>query len=167
VSRPGTLPVELGLRGAVVELRQATIDDVAAIVRLLADDPLGRMRETASVDADPEPYHRAFQAIDSDPDQLLLVVTDGVTVVATMQVTFIPGLSRRGALRAQIEAVRVAVSHRSAGLGAAMMGWVIEHARARGCAVIQLTTDKSRADAHRFYQRLGFVASHEGMKLTL
>jgi GNAT superfamily N-acetyltransferase len=95
------------------------------------------------------------------------VAADGAEVVATMQLTFIAGLSRRGALRMQIEAVRVAASQRGRGLGAAMMEWAIERARLRGCAVVQLTTDKSRTDAHRFYQRLGFLASHEGLKLTL
>jgi GNAT superfamily N-acetyltransferase len=84
-----------------------------------------------------------------------------------MQVSFLPGLARRGSLRAQIEAVRVAGSTRGSGLGAAMMTWAIDEARRRGCALVQLTSDKSRADAHRFYQRLGFVPSHEGMKLAL
>jgi GNAT superfamily N-acetyltransferase len=84
-----------------------------------------------------------------------------------MQLTFIPGLARRGALRAQIEAVRVADGLRGTGLGSAMLRWAIDEARRRGCALVQLTTDKSRGDAHRFYRRLGFVASHEGMKLTL
>jgi len=88
-------------------------------------------------------------------------------IVGTLQLSFLPGLARRGALRAQIEAVRVAQGERGSGLGAAMMGWAIEEARRRGCALVQLTTDKSRADAHRFYARLGFVASHEGMKLAL
>ncbi len=88
-------------------------------------------------------------------------------IVGTMQLSFLPGLARRGALRAQIEAVRVAQSQRGSGLGAAMMGWAIEEARRRGCALVQLTTDKSRTDAHRFYARLGFVATHEGMKLAL
>jgi ribosomal protein S18 acetylase RimI-like enzyme len=88
-------------------------------------------------------------------------------IVGTMQLSFLPGLARRGALRAQIEAVRVAESTRGSGLGAAMMRWAIEESRRRGCALVQLTSDKSRADAHRFYERLGFVASHEGMKLKL
>ena len=84
-----------------------------------------------------------------------------------MQLSFLPGLSRQGALRAQVEAVRVRVDQRGRGLGEAMVRWVVEEARRRGCALVQLTTDKSRDDAHRFYERLGFVASHEGMKLTL
>lgn len=84
-----------------------------------------------------------------------------------MQLSFLPGLARRGALRAQIEAVRVHESNRGRGLGAAMLGWAIEEARRRGCGLVQLTTDKARPDAHRFYERLGFVASHQGMKLRL
>jgi GNAT superfamily N-acetyltransferase len=87
--------------------------------------------------------------------------------VATLQLSFIPGLARRGALRAQIEAVRVADACRGGGLGAAMMVWAIGEARRRGCALVQLTSDKSRTSAHRFYERLGFVATHEGMKLAL
>jgi len=96
-----------------------------------------------------------------------VVAVDGPDVVGTMQLSFIPGLSRQGALRAQVEAVRVAAGHRGRGLGAAMLGWAIAEARRRGCALVQLTTDKSRDAAHRFYERLGFVASHEGMKLVL
>ena len=97
----------------------------------------------------------------------MVVATDGGEVIATMQLSFIPGLARRGSLRAQIEAVRVADSHRSRGLGDRMFRWAIDEARRRGCSLVQLTTDKSRADAHRFYARLGFVASHEGLKLRL
>ena len=98
---------------------------------------------------------------------MLVVVADGIDVVATMQLSFIPGLARRGALRAQFEAVRVAASHRSRGLEAAMFEWVIDEARRRGCPIVQLATDKTRADAHRCYERLGFTASHEGDKLQL
>ena len=94
-----------------------------------------------------------------------MVAVDGADVVATLQLSVLPGLSRQGALRGQVEAVRVAAGHRGRGLGAAMLRWAIEEARRRGCALVQLTTDKSRDDAHRFYERLGFVASHQGMKL--
>jgi GNAT superfamily N-acetyltransferase len=146
-----------------VVLRRATEGDLPALIDLLADDPLGRAREAA----DPAPYRRAFALIDADPAQLLVVAVDGADVVATMQLSFIPGLSRQGALRGQVEAVRVGAGYRGRGLGAAMLGWAIEEARRRGCAVVQLTTDKSREDAHRFYARLGFVASHQGMKLQL
>jgi len=96
-----------------------------------------------------------------------VVAESGPDIVATMQLSFIPGLARHGALRAQIEAVRVHEAYRSRGLGAAMLNWAIAEARRRDCALVQLTTDKSRTSAHRFYERLGFVASHEGMKLAL
>lgn len=157
----------LNLPGSLIELRRATRDDLPAIVGLLADDPLGRTREAVTEANGFGPYVRAFAAIDTDPAQLLVVATDGLDVVATMQLSFIPGLARRGASRAQVEAVRVAASHRSRGLGAAMLQWAIDEARRRGCALVQLTTDKTRADAHGFYERLGFTASHEGFKLLL
>jgi GNAT superfamily N-acetyltransferase len=144
------------------QLRRATAADVPAIVELIAADQLGATRDGGPA----EPYRRAFEAIDADPAQLLIVVSDDrETVVGTMQLTFIPGLARRGALRGQIEAVRVHEDHRGGGLGSAMFSWAIEEARRRGCSLVQLTTDKQRADAHRFYTRLGFVDSHEGFKL--
>ena len=108
-----------------------------------------------------------FSALDTDPAHLLLVGTDGADVIATMQLSFLPGLARRGALRAQIEAVRVRKDYRNQGLGAAMFLWAIGEARRRCCALVQLTTDKSRVDAHRFYERLGFTDSHEGLKLKI
>jgi ADP-ribose pyrophosphatase YjhB (NUDIX family)/GNAT superfamily N-acetyltransferase len=147
-----------------VALRRARAADVPAIVGLLADDPLGLTRETPGELA---AYIGAFAAIDADPAQLLVVLEDAGEVVGTMQVSFIHGLSRGGALRAQIEAVRVAGSHRGQGLGRVLVTWAVEQARSRGCALVQLTTDKSRSDAHRFYEQLGFVASHEGMKLPV
>lgn len=146
-------------------LRRAAAEDVPALVALIAADQIGATRDSA---ADLTPYLRAFQAIDADPAQFLAVVTtvDGA-VVGTMQLSFIPGLARRGALRAQIEAVRVDVSQRGNGLGREMFAWAIAEARRRGCALVQLTTDKRRGDAHRFYGRLGFEATHEGFKLSL
>jgi GNAT superfamily N-acetyltransferase len=158
---------KLNLPSSSITLRRAAREDLPAIVGLLVNDPLGRTREAASGADDFGPYETAFAAIDTDPAQLLVVATDGIEVVATMQLSFIPGLARRGALRAQAEAVRVAASHRSRGLGAAMFEWAIDEAHRRGCAVVQLTTDKARADAHRFYERLGFTASHEGYKLQI
>jgi GNAT superfamily N-acetyltransferase len=140
---------------------------VPAIVALIAADQLGATRDGVRDEADLAAYTAAFRAIDLDPAHLLLVADSGGEIVGTMQLSFLPGLARRGALRAQIEAVRVAPSTRGSGLGAAMMAWAIEEARRRGCALVQLTSDKSRTDAHRFYQRLGFAASHEGMKLAL
>jgi GNAT superfamily N-acetyltransferase len=162
----GTLaPVEVGRDGAV--LREARREDVPAIVALIAADQLGATRDGVRDETDREAYEQAFGAIDADPGHLLLVAESGGEVVGTIQLSFLPGLARRGALRAQIEAVRVAESTRGSGLGGAMMTWAIDEARRRGCALVQLTSDKSRTDAHRFYERLGFVASHEGMKLKL
>lgn len=148
-------------------VRRATAEDVPVIVALLAGDDIGASRE-AGPDGDLTPYRAAFRAIDTDPAQLLIVTTDGDgTVAGTMQLTFIPGLARRGALRAQIEAVRVAPGYRGQGLGEAMFGWAIGEAGRRGCGLVQLTSDKRRPGAHRFYERLGFAASHEGFKLPL
>jgi GNAT superfamily N-acetyltransferase len=153
-------------QGAVV-LRRAQRRDVAAIVALMAADQLGATRDGVRDRADLAAYEQAFCAIDADPAHILVVADAAGEVVGTLQLSFLPGLARRGALRAQIEAVRVAASQRGSGLGAAMMRWAISAASERGCSLVQLTTDKSRTDAHRFYQRLGFVASHEGMKLAL
>lgn len=145
-------------------LRRAVTGDVPALVALLADDPLGAGRETT--DGDLAPYRRAFGLVDADPAHVLLVAVEGDDVVGTLQLTVVPGLARGGALRGQIEAVRVAGVARGRGLGAAMVGWAVAESRRRGCVLVQLTTDKSRTDARRFYERLGFVASHEGMKLA-
>jgi GNAT superfamily N-acetyltransferase len=151
-------------------VRRATAEDVPAIIALLADDDIGAARE-AGPDAGPDglaPYLAAFRAVDADPGQLLIVAADGDgTVAGTLQLTFIPGLSRRGALRAQIEAVRVAPGYRGHGLGEAMFRWAIGEAGRRGCALVQLTSDKRRSGALRFYERLGFTASHEGFKLAI
>jgi ribosomal protein S18 acetylase RimI-like enzyme len=155
-----TLPEGHGL------IRRARRDDVPEIVRLLADDPLGRTREALTQPL-PESYYQAFEAIETDPHQFLAVVEQAGRIVGTFQLSFIPGMSLQGAWRAQIEAVRIDHHLRNQGLGRAVMGWAIEQARQRGCALVQLTTHKSRRDAHRFYQRLGFISSHEGMKLKL
>lgn len=154
------LPRGLGM------IRRATRADVVEIVRLLADDPLGQTRE-AFTDPLPESYYRAFEAIEADSNQFLAVVEQGGRIVGTFQLSFIPGLSRQGAWRAQLEAVRIDHALRNQGLGQAVMEWAIQLARQRGCTLVQLTTDKTRKDAHRFYQRLGFISSHEGMKLKL
>lgn len=147
--------------------RPARAADLPAIVALLADDQLGQRREDPGPPL-PEGYLAAFRAIEADPNQLLAVATtDDGRVVATLQLSFIPGLARRGAWRGQVEAVRVAASHRGAGLGRRMLDWAIGECRARGCALVQLTSDRDRPDAHRFYERLGFVASHVGYKLAL
>jgi GNAT superfamily N-acetyltransferase len=150
--------------GEVFTIRAARRADLPDVVAMLADDPLGRAREGAP----PAAYETAFAAIDADPRQLLAVMTTSAgAVVGTLQLTTIPGLSRGGALRGQIEAVRVHSGHRGRGLGSPFVRWAVDEARRRGCAVVQLTTDKSRVDAHRFYRRLGFVDSHIGMKLDL
>jgi GNAT superfamily N-acetyltransferase len=154
---------DLATLDGTVTLRRAVPDDLPEVVALLAADQLGVHREAAD---DLQPYRAAFDAITADPAHLLVVVEAG-RVVGTMQLSFIPGLARRGAWRAQIEAVRVRENVRNRGVGARMIGWAIDESRRRGCALVQLTTDKRRLDAHRFYERLGFVASHEGMKLAL
>jgi ribosomal protein S18 acetylase RimI-like enzyme len=127
---------------------------------------LGSAREVAGVALDPR-YTAAFAAIDADPSQLLVVGEEEGIVVGCLQLTFIPGLSLQGMLRGQIESVRIASSRRGSGLGHAMLEWAITECRHRGCGLVQLTMNKSRDDALRFYQSLGFVASHEGFKLTL
>ena len=158
---------QLSVHGATLALRRAAAEDVPSIVDLLAADQLGATRDGVTTDEDLQPYLDAFDVIDADPAHLRLVATDGAQVLATMQLSLLPGLARRGALRAQIEAMCVRHDYRSRGLGAVLFEWAIEEARRRNCALVQLTTDKSRADAHRFYERLGFVASHEGLKLAL
>jgi GNAT superfamily N-acetyltransferase len=146
-------------------IRRATSADLPAIVHLLADDPLGAKRE-ADIDPLPDSYRRAFEAIDRDPHQALVVVEhEPGAVVGVLQLTFIPSITYRGGWRAQIEGVRVAASHRAEGIGRRLFEWAIARAVERGCHMVQLTTDKARPDARRFYESLGFVASHEGMKL--
>jgi GNAT superfamily N-acetyltransferase len=145
-----------------VIMRRARAGDVDDIVAMLADDPLGSTRERPG---DPK-YAEAFTKIDKDPGQLLVVAEEDGAVVGTLQLTFIPGLSRMGATRAQIEAVRVRSDQRGGGLGRMLVAWAVAEAKSRGCVLVQLTTDATRTDAHRFYERLGFVPSHIGMKLT-
>jgi GNAT superfamily N-acetyltransferase len=158
-----------------VMFRDARRDEVPAIVAMLADDILGAARETAPP-GDPAPasaagvddaYWRAFDGIDSDPRSRLVVAEASGQIVGTLQLNLLPGLSRRGMLRAQIEAVRVSGSFRGQGLGRQMIEWAVAEARRAGCGLVQLTSDKRRADAIRFYESLGFEASHEGLKLSL
>jgi GNAT superfamily N-acetyltransferase len=143
--------------------RDARRDELPAIVALLADDTLGADRETGPDDA----YRNAFDDIAADPRNRLIVADAGGWVAGTLQLTLIPGLSRHGMPRAQIEGVRVAAPLRGQGLGRAMIGWAIEEARRSGCGLVQLTSDKRRADAIRFYESLGFTPTHEGLKLSL
>jgi GNAT superfamily N-acetyltransferase len=149
-----------------VRLRPAMLADVPAIVALLMDDALGKLREDLGTPLNPR-YLAAFEAIERDPNQMLAVAERDGRVIGCLQISFIPGLSRLGMWRGQIEAVRVASGQRGGGLGKAMLTWAIEQCRARGCGLVQLTTDKCRPQAHRFYESLGFEASHEGMKLAL
>lgn len=149
-----------------MQMRDATRQDVPAVVALLAQDRLGRQREDTG-DELASGYWAAFEAIDEDPRHRLVVAELDGEIVGTLQLSFLPGMSHRGAWRAQIEAVRIAAGHRGRGLGHDLLEWAIEEARARGCRLVQLTTDKAREDAHRFYTSLGFEATHEGMKLHL
>lgn len=149
-----------------VRFRRAQVADLPAIIALLADDGLGRQREDVSAPLNPR-YLAAFQTIDADPNQLQAVAILGDQVIGTLQLTFIPGLTRKGAWRCQIEGVRIAAAHRGSGLGQKMFEWAIAQCKARSCELVQLTTDKSRSDAQRFYERLGFVASHVGYKRQL
>lgn len=149
-----------------IQFRTALITDLPAIIALLADDKLGAAREDLR-DPLPQSYRDAFAAITTDPRQTLIVGEDSATVVACLQLTFIPGLSHKGAWRAQIESVRVSAPCRGRGFGEALIKYALSLARQRGCRTAQLTTDKMRTDAHRFYSRLGFTATHEGMKLVL
>ncbi|MCK7623349.1 GNAT family N-acetyltransferase [Streptomyces sp. RS10V-4] len=145
-------------------IRRATEADLPAIVAMLADDPLGATRESPG---DLAPYRTAFTTLAADPHQHLVVAERDGRVVGTLQLTVIPGLSRRGATRSLIEAVRVHADERGAGLGSVLIEWAVAESRTLGCRLVQLTSDASRTDAHRFYERLGFEASHVGFKRAL
>jgi len=160
------IPAQLSTPNATFTLRRATGEDLASIIRLLAADQL-RASVESDRHEDRDVYQHAFDLIDVDPAQALIVVEAGGDVVATMQLTFIPGLARFGAMRMQIEAVRVAEALRGHGLGTQMIEWAIDEARERGVKLVQLTSDNSRLDAHRFYTRIGFTDSHVGFKLSL
>ena len=149
-----------------IVFRTALLVDVPAIVALLADDELGSQRELTGTPLD-QRYVDAFKAIEADANQRLVVVADGDEIIGTLQLSFIPGIARMGSWRGQIEAVRIAAHRRDSGLGQRMFEWAISECKSRGCNLVQLTTDKSRTDAHRFYEKLGFKASHEGYKLGL
>ena len=149
-----------------MHIREATQNDVAAIVALLADDDLGRLREDPTTPLD-DAYWAAFDAIDADPYNQLVVLEDQGEVVGTLQVTFIPYLTFRGGWRAQVEAVRTASARRGEGLGRNLLEWAIDTAATRGCHLIQLTMNADRNETRRFYESLGFEATHAGMKLYL
>ncbi|WP_405903200.1 GNAT family N-acetyltransferase [Streptomyces sp. NBC_00656] len=147
-----------------LEIRPAAVSDLAEIVAMLADDPLGAGRESPD---DLTPYLAAFQRLADDPHQHVMVAVRAGRVVGTLQLTVIPGLSRRGSTRSVIEGVRVHGDERGSGLGTQLIQWAVDESRRQECQLVQLTSDATRADAHRFYERLGFVASHVGFKLTL
>ena len=149
-----------------ITFRQAQEDDLPVIISMLADDDLGSTREDASLPVN-QKYRAAFEAIDKDQNQYLAVVEQANEIIGCLQLTFIPGLSRLGMWRGQIESVRIASGHRGSGLGQQMFEWAITECRKRGCELVQLTTDKARPDALKFYEKLGFKSSHEGMKLNL
>lgn len=145
-------------------VRPATEADLPAIVAMLADDPLGATRESPD---DLAPYTAALKRLTEDPNQHIMVAVRGDRVVGTLQLTIVPGLSRRGSTRSIIEGVRVHADERGGGLGTRFIEWAVARSREEGCRLVQLTSDVSRTDAHRFYERLGFTASHVGFKLQL
>ncbi|WP_405696846.1 GNAT family N-acetyltransferase [Streptomyces coelicoflavus] len=147
-----------------LEIRPTTTEDIPAVVAMLADDPLGAQRESPG---DLGPYMAAFERLRTDPNQHLVVAVREGRVVGTLQLTIVPGLSRRGATRSIVEGVRVHGDERGSGLGTRLIEWAIDESRRQGCHLVQLTSDQTRTDAHRFYERLGFSASHTGFKLQL
>lgn len=146
--------------------RDARLEDLATIIAMLADDERGALREDPSLPLK-DSYIEAFEAIDNSPMNHLIVGEIGFVVVACLQLTFTPGLSYQGGLRATIEEVRVASHLRGGGIGAKLIDHACMMARWRGCNLVQLTSNKARLDSHRFYKRLGFANSHEGFKLEL
>ncbi len=145
-------------------IRPATEADLPAVVAMLADDPLGATRESPD---DLTPYRTALKHLSEDPNQHVVVAVRAGRVVGTLQLTIVRGLSRKGATRSIIEGVRVHADERGSGLGTLFIEWAVEQSRTEGCSLVQLTSDATRTDAHRFYERLGFTASHVGFKLAL
>lgn len=160
------LPVAVATGASTVLIRRAQQDDLEAIMHLLSDDPISAGRGDVASEDDEPAYRAALDRIISDPSNELLVALDHAgTVVGTLQLTLIPGMARRGSSRLLVEAVRVASSERSSGIGSAVMRWVVQQAAIElGAPLVQLTSDAARAEAHRFYRRLGFVDSHIGFK---
>jgi GNAT superfamily N-acetyltransferase len=147
-----------------LEIRPVVADDVPAVVAMLADDPLGAQRESPD---DLSPYLAALERLNGDPNQHVVVAVREGRVVGTLQLTVIPGLSRKGATRSLIEGVRVHADERGSGLGTQLIEWAIDESRRQECQLVQLTSDVTRTDARRFYERLGFTASHVGFKMAL
>ncbi|GGE84901.1 GNAT family N-acetyltransferase [Mycetocola zhadangensis] len=160
------LPTTLDARTTRVRLRRATADDLPALMKLLSDDPISASRGDRAAEADIAAYEAALAEIVSDTSNEIVIADDGNDgVLATMQLTRIPGMARRGTTRLLVEAVRVSRAHRSGGIGGAMMRWVMDVAApTTGAGLVQLTSDEARTDAHRFYERLGFAGSHRGFK---
>ncbi len=149
-----------------IAIRTATRADLPVIIAMLANDHLGSKRERYA-DPLPDVYYSAFDAIDGDPNNEVVVAERDGRIIGTLQLTLIPNLTYQGGVRALIEGVRVDSTMRSAGIGRILFEWAIDRAKRRGCHMVQLTADKTRPDAHRFYESLGFSATHEGMKLHL
>lgn len=147
-------------------IRNAIKSDVSAIVQMIANDKLGKLRENYQNPL-PDRYYEAFQNITNDPNQELMVIEDNNKVIGTLQLSFIQYLTYQGGIRAQIEAVRVHEDYRGKGIGQKLFKWAISKTKEKGAHVVQLTTDKKRPEALVFYEKLGFKASHEGMKLHL
>lgn len=155
---------QITTENGTLTIARATHQDVPDILALLRDDEIGAARE----DADLTTYETAFFHVDADPNQLLVIVRDeGGRPVGTMQLTFLAGLTRGGATRLLIEGVHVHSRDRGAGVGSALFAWAHEQGRARGASIAQLTSDRTRTEAHRFYEELGYVRSHEGFKRVL
>ena len=154
------------MRLSKIIFRVAAYADVPSIIRLLADDKLGSLREKYE-DPIPESYYSAYELIDKDPNHELIVAELDGEVMGTLHLMFLPSLSFQGGMRAQIESLRVDTHYQNQGVGSQMMKWAIQRAKDRNAHIVQLTTHKSRADAHRFYERLGFKGTHLGMKLNL
>ena len=161
-----SLPVSLDTRGGPMTLRRASVRDLDPIMALLSDDPVSASRGDIAAETDRPAYLDALEQIVADPANEILLAIDGAgRAVGTLQLTRIPGMARRGSTRLLVEAVRVRSDLRSAGIGGAMMRWVTDVAALDlDVNLVQLTSDAARADAHRFYERLGFVASHIGFK---
>lgn len=149
-----------------MKCRSANINDLQAIVRMLADDLLGQQRERLE-DPLPDCYLRAFREIEADHNNELIVAELGDEVIGTLQLTFTPSLSHQGGTRCTVESVRIDEKYRGRGFGRHMMEWAVERAREKGCVSMQLTTHQNRTNAHRFYESLGFSSTHVGMKLKL
>lgn len=161
------LPAILSSAAGEVRVRRAAGADVPAVVALLADDPVSASRGDLADPRDAGAVEQAFAEVDADPRNALLVGVLAEEVVATLQLTTIPGLARRGATRLQVEAVHVRSDLRSSGIGGALLRWVVDVAPVLGADLVQLTSDACRADAHRFYERLGFAPTHVGFKLPI